>query len=110
MAVYYATKAYVSYFSNAIAQEVSGTNVIITTLMPGATDTEFAKTADMTKTSLFSRTVKPEAVAKDGYNAMLKGKLEVFSGVPLSQKILFAMMPLIPKKVMLKEVFKMQNV
>jgi short-subunit dehydrogenase len=44
-AVYFASKAYVTSFSNAIAEELYDTNVTVTALLPGATDTEFAQTA-----------------------------------------------------------------
>jgi short-subunit dehydrogenase len=44
-AVYYASKAYVTSFSNAIAEELKDTNITVTALMPGATETEFAQLA-----------------------------------------------------------------
>ncbi|MGE5324236.1 MAG: SDR family NAD(P)-dependent oxidoreductase, partial [Actinomycetota bacterium] len=53
MAVYYATKAYVISFSEAIANELKGTGVTVTCLAPGATDTEFAARANMEKSRLF---------------------------------------------------------
>ncbi|ONI47220.1 short-chain dehydrogenase [Candidatus Epulonipiscioides saccharophilum] len=56
-AVYYATKAYVTSFSNAIASELEGTGVTVTVLMPGATETNFAKNSGMEKTKLFEKTV-----------------------------------------------------
>ena len=46
-AVYYATKAYVTSFSNALAEELHDTNVTVTNLMPGATETDFASTSGM---------------------------------------------------------------
>jgi len=42
-AVYYATKAYVTFFSNAIAEELHDTNITVTALLLGATETEFAR-------------------------------------------------------------------
>ncbi|MDX1284022.1 MAG: SDR family oxidoreductase, partial [Draconibacterium sp.] len=50
-AVYFATKAYVTYFSNAIAEELHDTKVTVTNLMPGATETEFAQVSGMDKTT-----------------------------------------------------------
>ena len=50
MAVYYATKAYVLSFSEAIANELAGTGVTVTALCPGPTRTEFQKTAGVEKT------------------------------------------------------------
>lgn len=107
-AVYYATKAYVTSFGNAIAEELKNTNVTITTLMPGAIETEFAKTSDMSNTPLFAKAVNPIAVVKDGYKGMLNGKLNVISGVSIPQRLLLTMTPLVPKKIMLKQVYQMQ--
>jgi len=109
-AVYYATKAYVTFFSNAIAEELHDTNVTVTNLMPGATETEFAKVSGMDKTTLFNKTFSAKGVAEDGYNAMLKGKLDIISGVSGSQKMMMSMVPLMPKKMMLKQVRQMQEV
>ncbi len=108
-AVYFATKAYVTSFSNAIAEELSETNVTVTTLMPGATETDFGKTSGMDKTSLFKSTADANTVAKDGYNAMLNGDLDVISGVSLSQKLMLKAIPITPKKILLKQVKKMQD-
>jgi len=65
----------VQFLSNAISEELHNTNVTVTNLMPGATETEFAKTADMEKTEMFKKTFSPKKIAKDGYEAMLKKKL-----------------------------------
>ncbi|WP_010521135.1 SDR family NAD(P)-dependent oxidoreductase [Aquimarina agarivorans] len=108
-AVYFATKAYVTSFSNALAEELKGTNVTVTNLMPGATDTEFAKTSGMDKTSLFDNTATAKSVATDGYQAMLYGKLDVITGLTFSQKLLMALVPFIPKKMMLKQIKEMQT-
>ena len=109
-AVYYATKAYVTFFSNAIAEELHDTNVTVTNLMPGATETEFAKVSGMDKTDLFKKTHSARKVAEDGYKAMLKGKLDVISGVSGSQKLMMGLVPLMPKKLLLSQVRKMQEV
>lgn len=108
-AVYFATKAYVTSFSNAIAEELKDTNVTVTTLMPGATETDFGKTSGMDKTDLFKNTADASEVAKDGYDAMVKGDLDVISGVSLPQKLMLKAIPLTPKKVLLSQVHKMQN-
>lgn len=109
-AVYYASKAYVSFLSNAVAEELYDTNITVTALLPGATDTEFAKTSGMDKTSLFNKAVSAKSVATDGYNAMLEGKLEVISGLPGSQKIMMSLLPFFPKKMILKQTRQMQEV
>lgn len=108
-AVYYATKAYVTSFSNAIWQEFKGTEITVTNLMPGATKTNFGKVSGMDKTSLFDKTASAYSVAIDGYNAMIKGDLNVISGLTLSQKILLKISGFVPKKTQLQMVFNMQQ-
>jgi short-subunit dehydrogenase len=82
MAVYYATKAYVISFSEAIASELRGTGVRVTCLCPGATDTNFQKVAGTEETTLFRRLRPMDAatVARDGYRALMKGRPLVISG------------------------------
>ena len=109
-AVYFATKAYVTSFSNAIAEELSNTNITVTTLMPGATATEFAKMSGMEKTSLFKKTTSANDIAKAGYKGMMAGKLDVIAGLTFSQKVLMAAIPLTPKKIILKQIKKMQQI
>jgi short-subunit dehydrogenase len=82
MAVYYATKAYVISFSEAIANELKGTGVTATCLAPGATATEFAARADMEKSRLFKMgRMKSIDVARTGYKAMMSGKTLAIPGV-----------------------------
>lgn len=109
-AVYFASKAYVTSFTNAIAEELHDTNITVTNLMPGATETDFAKTSGMDKTAMFDKTTSAKNVALDGYNGMLKGKLDVISGLTFAQKIMTAMVPLTPKKIILSQIRKMQEV
>ncbi|GLB52985.1 oxidoreductase [Neptunitalea chrysea] len=108
-AVYYATKAYVTSFSNAIAEELSYTNVTVTVLMPGATETEFARISGMDKTDLFDKAASARSVAEDGYNGMIAGKLDVISGLSFSLRMLVSISPLLPKKVLLKNIKNMQE-
>lgn len=108
-AVYFATKAYVTSFTNAISEELSDTKITVTNLMPGATKTEFGEVSGMDKTSMFKNAVSARGVAEDGYNGMLKGKLDVISGLTFSQKILTAFIPLTPKKIILKQIRNMQE-
>ena len=109
-AVYFATKAFVTFLSNAISEELSNTNITVTNLMPGATETEFAKTAGMDKSNLFENTFSAFSVAKDGYEGMLKGKMDVVSGLTFSQKLMINGIPFTPKKMLLKQVHKMQKI
>ncbi len=83
MAVYYATKAYVISFSEALANELSKSGVTVTCFCPGATETGFAMRAGNDKTRLFQK-LKPmnvKTVAADGYRGLMKGKTLVISGV-----------------------------
>ncbi|WMX16748.1 MULTISPECIES: SDR family oxidoreductase [unclassified Aureispira] len=109
-AVYYATKAYVTSFSNAIAEELHDTNITVTALLPGATETGFADTSGMDKTDLFAQAASARSVALDGYNAMLAGKLDVISGLTFTQKMMMAAIPITPKKMLLTQIRKMQEI
>jgi hypothetical protein len=83
MAVYYATKAYVLSFSEALANEVAGTGVVVSCFCPGATDTGFQKRAGMENSRLFKKigAMNVEAVAHDGYRGLMAGKTLVISGI-----------------------------
>ncbi|MDJ0766936.1 MAG: SDR family oxidoreductase [Myxococcota bacterium] len=109
-AVYYATKAYVTFFSNAVAEELHDTNVTVTTLLPGATETEFARVSGMDKTELFNKTASARDVAWAGYDGMMKGKLDVVSGLTFTQKAMMATLPFMPKKTLLTQIRKAQEV
>jgi short-subunit dehydrogenase len=82
MAVYYASKAYVISFSEALAEEVRGTGVTVTVLCPGATATGFQERAAVETTPLFRFPMaKADAVAKAGINGMLRGRPVVVPGI-----------------------------
>ena len=82
MAVYYATKAYVISFSEALANELAGSGVAVTCLCPGATDTGFQGRAGTQDTLLFRkmRPMDAASVARDGYRGLMSGKTLVISG------------------------------
>ena len=107
-AVYYATKAYVTSWSNALWRELQGTGVTVTALMPGAMRTGFASRGGLSDTKLFANAVDPQKVAEDGYNGMVKGELNVISGLPGWQKPFMSMAPMMPKKTMLNFVYNQQ--
>ena len=109
-AVYYATKAYVTSFSNALAEELRETGVTVTALLPGVTDTDFGRRSGMDETKMFDEAAPARDVARDGYEAMLAGRLQVISGVPLGQRLTLAAVPLAPKRLVLREVRKRQEV
>lgn len=82
MAVYGATKAFIKSFSEAIRNELQGTNVTVTVLMPGATNTNFFNVAGAAhiKGADPAKTANPADVAKEGYEAMMQGKDHVVAG------------------------------
>jgi hypothetical protein len=82
MAVYYATKAFVLSFSEALHEEVKPHNVVVTALCPGPTTTEFAATADMEHVKAFQMGAMPAAeVARAGVDAYEAGKAVIVPGV-----------------------------
>lgn len=99
MAVYYASKAYVISFSEALANELQGTGVTVTCLCPGLTDTEFQTRAGTERTTLFRRTRPMDAatVARDGFRALLKGKPLVISGI--RNRLLMESLRISPRRV-----------
>lgn len=81
-AVYYATKAYVLSFTEALAEEVRGSGVRVSCLAPGPTDTGFAAQAGATGSRLFQRGVMDAArVARAGHDGLLRGKTLVIPGL-----------------------------
>ena len=83
MAVYYATKAYVISFSEAIANELRDSGVTVTCFCPGATHTGFAQRAGNDKSRLFRKmgAMPAEKVAQDGYRALMEGRTLAISGM-----------------------------
>jgi short-subunit dehydrogenase len=82
-AVYGGTKAYVLSFTEALINEVKGSNITITALQPGATDTDFFNKAGAqdSKIARESKLADPADVARDGFNALMKGDDKVVSGL-----------------------------
>jgi short-subunit dehydrogenase len=83
MAVYYATKAYVISFSEALANELKGSGVTVTCLCPGPTDTGLQERAGMENTRLVKtlRLMDAKTVARDGYRGLMSGRTLVVSGL-----------------------------
>jgi len=80
-AVYHASKAFLQSFSQAIRNELRDTGVTVTALMPGATETNFFKRAGMEDTKLgAAEKDDPAEVAKDGFEALMKGEDHVVAG------------------------------
>jgi short-subunit dehydrogenase len=85
LAVYCASKAYVLSFGEAIARELSGSGVTVTTLCPGATYSGFAAAARAESLPLFKSRLVPRmssaAVAREGYDAMMRGTPVLVTGI-----------------------------
>jgi uncharacterized protein len=97
MAVYYASKAYVLSFSEALAEELRDTGVTVTALCPGPTRTGFQKRGEMEESRLL-RLAPPmdaRAVAREGYKALMKGQAVVIPG--LSNRTMIEAIRLTPR-------------
>jgi len=100
-AVYYATKAYVTSFSQAIAEEVAEFGVTVTALCPGAVATGFVSAGDLQGVDAWKNAKTAKEVAEYGYKAMEKGVLVAFN----EGKLKFAsdwVLPFMPRKMLLK--------
>lgn len=99
-AVYNATKAFIDNFTEALRSELKNDKgLTLTTLMPGATETEFFARADMEDTSLGqAKKDDPAKVAKDGWDAMMAGKGHVVSG--LHKKLQVAAAGVVPQSIL----------
>lgn len=99
-AVYNGSKAFLDNFSVALRNELKDTSVTVTCLMPGPTDTEFFKRANMMDTPIGQDENKadPAKVAKDGFDAMQKGRSGIVSG--FMNKVQTAFAGIIPETVL----------
>src|SRR5438270_2524338 len=79
--VYYATKAFVFSFSLALAEELKGSAVTVTTLCPGYTETDFHERAGIKRSGYLVRMMSAEKVARAGYTGVLHRKAIVIPGV-----------------------------
>ncbi|MDK2596038.1 SDR family NAD(P)-dependent oxidoreductase [Pseudoalteromonas obscura] len=100
-AVYYASKAYVTSYTQAIAEELDGTGVTATALCPGAVNTGFVAAGNLEGVDVWKHAKSAKSVAECGYRAMQKGKLVAFNERKL-QFLLNWITPLLPRKVVLK--------
>ena len=111
MAVYYASKAYVLWFSEALANEMKGSGVSVTALAPGPTITEFQKRAKMEKSELISgkllSVMDSESVARYGYRALMKGKTLAIPGF-MNKAVAFSTR-LAPRKLVTQIARKLQE-
>lgn len=107
-AVYHATKAYVLSLTEALINELKDSAVTMTALQPGATDTDFFNKADMQESKILDTKLSdPAKVAKDGYEALMKGDDKIVSG--LKNKAMVAMSNVMPDTMVAEQMNKMQQ-
>jgi short-subunit dehydrogenase len=100
MAVYYASKAYVLSFSEALHQELAGRGVRVTALCPGPVPTEFQARAGIHGRGVEGMlTLSAERVAQIGYAGFMRGKRVVVAGV--GNRVLASLLHLIPNRMLL---------
>jgi len=109
MSVYYATKAYVLLFSEAIGNELKGSGITVTALCPGPTDTGFLEASRLQESKLFHwfRNADPAEVAEYGYKSMMKGKSVAIHGT--LNRLLAFMERFAPRKLVTAIVRKMSE-
>jgi len=110
MAVYYASKAFVLSFSEALSMELKDSNVSVTVLCPGPTATKFADAAHASKSNVFkdsSRLASAEQVVTYGIKAMEAGKLIALPG-GWTQKISVQLPRVLPRRFVTKSVAAIQ--
>jgi len=107
MAVYYATKAYVLSFTEALASELTGTGVTVTALCPGPTRSGFQDKAAMNDSALVKgkRLATADEVGRAGYRAMIAGKRVFVPG--LMNKLLVQTLRFTPRNMVVAIVKKM---
>lgn len=109
MATYYATKAYVLSFSEALNKELKGTNVKVLTLCPGTTKTNFFNVASVDKSNL-TKNLKPvsaESLAKYGYKKFLKNKVVAVHG--FKNKLMVFGLRFAPRSLVRSVAYKIQS-
>lgn len=109
MAVYFASKAFVLSFSEALHNELEGTGITVTALCPGPTQSDFFSTANMNNSKLVKGKNLPTAheVALYGYTSMLKGKPVAIHGI--KNKLLAFSVRFSPRNLVTKVTRKMQE-
>jgi short-subunit dehydrogenase len=109
MALYYATKAFVLSFSEAIANELEGTGVTVTALCPGPTATGFQARTKLEKSRILKhmKVMDARTVAEAGYRGLMAGKPVVIPG--LLNKVLAQSVRFSPRSLVTKVARKMQE-
>jgi len=111
MNIYYASKAYIHFFSEALANEVKGSGVTVTVLLPGLFNTNFARTAARYSGSAEKKekivTTSVEQVARIALKGMKKGKIRIIPG--FSNKLLALAPRFLPRNLVLSGLRRIQE-
>jgi short-subunit dehydrogenase len=107
-AVYHGTKAFIHSFTEAIREEVKDKGVVITSLLPGATDTDFFNKAEMQDSKMVQEgtLADPAKVARDGYDALMSNDDMVISG--MKNKMQVGMSNFMPDSTVAAQMHKQQ--
>ena len=107
--VYHGTKAFVNSWTEGIRSELKDTNITVTLLLPGATDTDFPVKANMENSKIFAESNLSDAakVAKDGYDALMAGDDKIISG--LKNKVMVGMGHVMPDSMAAETMKKQQE-
>lgn len=106
--VYHGTKAFVQSWSEALRSELKDSGVTVTSLLPGATDTDFFNKAQMQDSKIMEQDMSdPADVAKDGYDALMAGKDMVISG--MKNKMQVGMADVMPDSIVADKTKKQQE-
>jgi uncharacterized protein len=105
--VYHGTKAFIHSFTEAVRAEIAGSGVTITSLLPGATDTDFFRKAQMEDSKILDQKLSdPAQVAQDGFDALMDGDDMVISG--MKNKAQIAASNLMPDSMVAKGMLRQQ--
>lgn len=109
MSVYYASKAYVLSFSEALASELSGSGVTVSALCPGPTRTQFSDTAESSKSNLFQGggVMEAEPVARAGLRGLFAGKAVIVPG--FQNKLMIQTLRIAPRALVRRITRKLQQ-
>ena len=109
MAIYYASKAYVLSFSEALWEETRNSGVTISCLCPGPVETPFFERAGARKSRMFRDPGKmsAETCARIGWDGFMAGKRVVVAG--FSNRLITTLMPFLPQRLLLFVVHRMQK-
>ena len=109
-ATYFAAKAYVTSLTLALSEELRGTGVTATVVLPGGMRTGFEAAAKLEGTGLAAQlTQSPDDVARRSYEAMLRGRRKLIAGTPLLQRLLLRLVPFAPTAFVLRVVARLHK-